>query len=37
MPTSKVKEVAAVLKAIHVPQDRAAARQKAEQVAAKSP
>ncbi len=35
MPTSKVKEVAPVLKAIHVPEDRAAARQKAEHVAAK--
>jgi len=30
-----VKEVAAMLKAIHVQKDRAAARQKAEQVAAK--
>jgi putative transposase len=35
VPTSKVKEVAAMLKAIHVQEDRAAARQKAEQVAAK--
>jgi putative transposase len=35
MPTSKVKEVAAMLKAIHAQEDRAAARQKAEQVAAK--
>ena len=35
VPTSKVKEVAAMLKAIHVQKDRAAARQKAEQVAAK--
>jgi len=30
-----VKEVAAMLKAIHAQEDRAAARQKAEQVAAK--
>jgi transposase-like protein len=35
VPTSKVKEVAAMLKAIHAQEDRAAARQKAEQVAAK--
>jgi len=35
VPTSKVKEVAAMLKAIHAHEDRAAARQKAEQVAAK--
>jgi putative transposase len=35
VPTSKVKEVAAMLKAIHVQEDRAAARQKAEQVVAK--
>ena len=35
VPTSKVKEVAAMLKAIHTQEDRAAARQKAEQVAAK--
>ena len=35
VPTSKVKEVAAMLKAIHGQEDRAAARQKAEQVAAK--
>jgi transposase-like protein len=33
VPTSKVKEVAAMLKAIHAQEDRAAARQKAEQVA----
>jgi putative transposase len=35
VPTSKVKEVATMLKAIHAQEDRAAARQKAEQVAAK--
>ena len=35
VPTSKVKEVAAMLKAIHSQEDRAAARQKAEQVAGK--
>jgi transposase-like protein len=35
VPTSKVKEVAAMLKAIHAQEDRAAARQKAEQVTAK--
>ncbi len=35
VPTSKVKEVAAMLKAVHAQEDRAAARQKAEQVAAK--
>lgn len=35
MPTSKVKEVEATLKAIHAQEDRAAARQKAEQVAVK--
>ena len=35
VPTSKMKEVAAMLKAIHAQEDRAAARQKAEQVAAK--
>jgi transposase-like protein len=35
VPRSKVKEVAAMLKAIHAQEDRAAARQKAEQVAAK--
>ena len=35
VPTSKVREVAAMLKAIHAQEDRAAARQKAEQVAAK--
>lgn len=35
VPASKVKEVAAMLKAIHAQEDRAAARQKAEQVAAK--
>ena len=35
MPTGKVKEVAAMLKAIHAQEDRAAARQKAGQVAAK--
>src|SRR6202007_1792422 len=35
VPTSKVKEVAAMLKAIHAQEDRAAARQKAEQVAVK--
>ena len=35
VPTSKVKEVAAMLKAIHAQEDRAAARQKAEQVATK--
>jgi putative transposase len=34
-PTSKVKEVAAMRKAIHAQEDRAAARQKAEQVAVK--
>src|SRR6266481_72885 len=33
VPTSKVKEVAAMLKAIHAQEDRAAARQKAELVA----
>jgi putative transposase len=33
--TSKVKEVAAMLKAIHAQEDRVAARQKAEQVTAK--
>src|SRR6204780_3878240 len=35
VPTSKVKEVAAMLKAIHAQEERAAARQKAEQVVAK--
>jgi putative transposase len=35
VPTSKVKEVAAMRKVIRVQEDRAAARQKAEQVAAK--
>ncbi len=35
VPTSKVKEVAAMLKAIHAQEDRAAARQKAEQRVAK--
>ena len=35
VPTSKVKEVAAMLKAIHAQEDRAAARQKAAQVAVK--
>jgi putative transposase len=35
VPTSKVKEVAAMLKAIHAQEDRTAARQKAEQVVAK--
>jgi putative transposase len=35
VPTSKAKEVAAMLKAIRAQEDRAAARQKAEQVAAK--
>ena len=35
MPSSKVKEVAAMLKAIHAQEDRAAARQRAEQVAVK--
>jgi putative transposase len=35
VPTSKVKEVAAMLKAIHAQEDREAARQKAEQVAVK--
>jgi putative transposase len=35
VPTNKVKEVAAMLKAIHAQEDRAAARQKAEQVTAK--
>jgi transposase-like protein len=35
VPTSKVKAVAAMLKAIHAQEDRAAARQKAEQVVAK--
>jgi putative transposase len=35
VPSSKVKEVAAMRKAIHAQEDRAAARQKAEQVAAK--
>ncbi len=35
VPTSKVKEVAAMLKAIHARENRAAARQKAEQVAPK--
>jgi putative transposase len=35
VPTSKVKEVAAMMKAIHAQEGRAAARQKAEQVVAK--
>jgi putative transposase len=35
VPPSKVKEVAAMLKAIHAQEDRVAARQKAEQVTAK--
>ena len=35
VPTSKVKEVAAMLKAIHAQEDRAAARHKAEQVTSK--
>src|ERR1700722_3440709 len=35
VPTSKVKEVAAMLKAIHAQEDRVAARQKAEQVVPK--
>jgi transposase-like protein len=35
VPTGKVKEVAAMLKAIHAQEDRAAAMDKAEQVAAK--
>jgi hypothetical protein len=35
VPTSKVKEVAAMLKARHAQEDRAAARQKAGPVAAK--
>ena len=35
VPTSKVKEVAAMLKAIHAQEDRVAARQKAEQVVTK--
>lgn len=35
VPTSTVKEVAAMLKAIHAQEDRVAARQKAEQVTAK--
>lgn len=35
VPTSKVKEVAAMLKAIHAQEDCAAARQKAEQVVMK--
>jgi putative transposase len=35
VPTSKVKENAAMLKAIHAQEDRASARQKAEQVVAK--
>ena len=35
VPTSNVKEVAAMPKAIHAQEDRAAARQKAEQVVAK--
>jgi transposase-like protein len=35
VPTSKVKEVAAMLKAIHAQEDRTAARQKAEQVTTK--
>lgn len=33
-PTSKVKEVAGMLEAIHAPEDRAAAQEKTEQVAA---
>jgi putative transposase len=33
VPTSKVKEVAAIMKAIHVQEDGVAVRQKAEQVA----
>src|SRR5579859_4138828 len=36
VPTSRVKEVAAMLKAIHAQEDRASARQKAEQVTARS-
>jgi hypothetical protein len=32
VPTSKVKEVAAMLKAVHAREDRTPARQKAEQV-----
>jgi putative transposase len=35
VPTSKLKEVAAMLKAIHAPEDHTAARQKAEQIAVK--
>ncbi len=35
VPTSKVKEVAALLKAIHAQEDRVAARQKVEAVTAK--
>ena len=35
VPTSKVKEVAAMLKAIHAQEDQAAARYKAEQVTTK--
>jgi putative transposase len=35
VPTSKVKEVAAMLKAIHAQESRTAARQKAKQVAPK--
>jgi transposase-like protein len=35
VPTSRVKEVAAMLKAIHAQEDRVAAQQKAEQVTAK--
>ena len=35
LPTSKVKEVAALLKAIHAQEDRVAARQKVEAVTAK--
>src|SRR6266849_2236655 len=35
VPTSKVKEAAAMLKAIHAQEDRGATRQKAEQVVAK--
>jgi len=35
VPTSKVKEVAAMLEAIHAHEDRAAAREKAEQVVTK--
>jgi putative transposase len=33
VPTSKVKEVAAIMKAIHVQEDGVAVRQEAEQVA----